>query len=335
MSMDKDAFWQVIDAVNGRVAKNDLDGILQATKEELGEFSQTDIAVWVNHQYYYKDLADTSGLFAAACCLNNFMSDDGFTDFRMWLISQGKDVYLAALKNPDSLAALDTPVDTTRFEPYGYVGMDAYDQWDMHGDVYEDRAENPLTRAQKTDIRAEIEYFPHDVAGESAAAHLPDMCAKYLAPGAPLKFRYTPLFDVRANGPENTSMLEKMKQAALLVESMTDSRFVDGIAGAYIHPGRESNLAVNMYKELDLNARLTRITFDANIRKMGGSMNAAGLMRLQQEVGVTHALLLALETETYHLTPDELKQFDDFVRELDAGRLEQQQADGPGLEQTM
>jgi hypothetical protein len=35
--------------------------------------------------------------------INGGMSDDGFTDFRYWLISRGRDVYERALADPDSL----------------------------------------------------------------------------------------------------------------------------------------------------------------------------------------------------------------------------------------
>ncbi|MDD4496516.1 MAG: DUF4240 domain-containing protein, partial [Eubacteriales bacterium] len=72
------------------------------------------------------DMADTGGVFAASCFFNDYMSDDGFNDFRMWLISRGRDTYMAALKNPDTLADLEMPEDIqstmdTRWEGYGYV----------------------------------------------------------------------------------------------------------------------------------------------------------------------------------------------------------------------
>jgi len=38
----------------------------------------------------------------------NGCSDDSFDYFRGWLIAQGKDVYLAALHDPDSLADVET-----------------------------------------------------------------------------------------------------------------------------------------------------------------------------------------------------------------------------------
>lgn len=182
--MDKNIFWQVIDQVNKEVSPTDLDGIIRVTTEKLVDYSQRESAVWSKYQQFYCDLADTTGLFAAACCLNHCMSDDSFHDFRMWLISQGREVYMAALRSPDSLAKRDTPINTTRFEPYGYVALDAYDLRDMHGDMYEEKERNPLTAEQKEEIRAEIQYYPRRVTPENAEAHLPNLYAKYLIPGS-------------------------------------------------------------------------------------------------------------------------------------------------------
>lgn len=330
MSMDKDTFWKIIDEVNSEVSRTDLDGIIEKTKLKLcADYSQQEIAQWSNYQQYYKDLADTSGLFAASCCLNDCMSDDGFTDFRMWLISQGKEVYLAALKNPDSLAGLGVPANTTRFETYGYVAYDAYDLWDMHGDVYEEKDRNPLTEAQKAEIRAEIEYYPHQVISENAEMHLPDLHTKYLDRGVLLSFSYQPWVTPPPDTPGIMTELEKLKNAARLIEDMTGSRFKHSSGGAFIYPESASDayLAINMRKESDYGANLYRVRFDANLQTMGKKLDAAGLMRLQQEAGVAHALLTALEMVPYNLTPEEMREFNDYVRELEE-QLEAQEASG-------
>lgn len=80
--MDKLTFWQIIDRVNRQVAADDYDGILRATRESLTVFDPEEIADWGSIQRYYRDLADTGGVFAASCFLNAYMSDDGFNDFR-------------------------------------------------------------------------------------------------------------------------------------------------------------------------------------------------------------------------------------------------------------
>jgi hypothetical protein len=56
-------------------------------------------------------------------------SDDGFIDFRSWLISKGQTVYEASLKDPDSLADSITPHDgACQFELFQYVAVDAWSQ---------------------------------------------------------------------------------------------------------------------------------------------------------------------------------------------------------------
>ncbi len=185
MTMDKNTFWQIIDRVNRQEAADDYDGILRATKEILTGYDPEEIADWGSIQRYYKDLANTGGVFAASCFLNNYMSDDGFNDFRMWLISRGKDVYMAALKDPDTLADLELPEDIqstmdTRWEAYGYVANDAYEEVLPDGDIYDMMEQRPLTVAEKADIRVEIEYFPHDIRENiTGAQFFPKLYGKY------------------------------------------------------------------------------------------------------------------------------------------------------------
>ena len=54
-------------------------------------------------------------------------SDDGFIDFRAWLIAQGKEVYMNALRDPDTLADIE-PYGDCCFECLSYVGDYAYEQ---------------------------------------------------------------------------------------------------------------------------------------------------------------------------------------------------------------
>ena len=53
----------------------------------------------------YMELADKYGLWNAATLIHeDGCYVDGFEDFRAWLIFQGRETYLAALRDPDSLA---------------------------------------------------------------------------------------------------------------------------------------------------------------------------------------------------------------------------------------
>ena len=77
--------------------------------------------------HIYEELADQYGLWDAASIMMEWCSDDGFIDFRAWLIAQGREVYLAALKDPDSLADVE-PYGNCCFESLSYVGDATYRQ---------------------------------------------------------------------------------------------------------------------------------------------------------------------------------------------------------------
>lgn len=76
----------------------------------------------------YEDLADQYGLWDAVSVIKEYgCSDDGFIDFRAWLIAQGKEVYMNALRDPDTLADIE-PYGDCCFECLSYVGDYAYEQ---------------------------------------------------------------------------------------------------------------------------------------------------------------------------------------------------------------
>ena len=66
--------------------------------------------------HIYEELADQYGLWDAASIMMEWCSDDGFIDFRAWLIAQGREVYLAALKDPDSLADVEPYDELPKFQ---------------------------------------------------------------------------------------------------------------------------------------------------------------------------------------------------------------------------
>ena len=68
-------------------------------------------------------------------------SDDGFEYFRRWLVSRGRDIYAAALANPDSLANVDLSSRSFwEFEEIYYVAVAIFKEKGGEGDV-RDRSE--------------------------------------------------------------------------------------------------------------------------------------------------------------------------------------------------
>jgi hypothetical protein len=124
--MDKDFFWQVIDNINKKAQRNDHYDILQNAGNQLMQYPASDIADWKNIFQYYKGLAERNIVYAAAIAINGYVSDDGFIDFRAWLISQGRVVYMNAMRNPDSLADVDIEGESAFFETFSYIADYAY-----------------------------------------------------------------------------------------------------------------------------------------------------------------------------------------------------------------
>ena len=104
--MDKETFWKVIGEVNRCVEDGDQEAVLEATQRKLMEYSAVDIARWHEIKGVYMELAYRNDLWAACAATGTHCSDDGFMDFRSWLISRGKEVYMNAMRDPDSLAAV-------------------------------------------------------------------------------------------------------------------------------------------------------------------------------------------------------------------------------------
>lgn len=112
----------------------------------------------------------------------NGCSDDGFIDFRAWLVGQGREVYLAALKDPDSLANAPSYQDF-RFGDLPYMGDHAYEELTGR-DTFQDfdPAEYRMLAAE---IKKNIQYgkgIGYPYTWSEAAAYLPKLCSKYLTP---------------------------------------------------------------------------------------------------------------------------------------------------------
>ena len=108
---------------------------------------------------------------------------------------------------------------------------------------------------------------------------------------------------------DDFSNLDNIETAVSLIESMTGCRFTTGLGGVFIYPDSDAYFTVNMRDKIDFKAELCRISFDANIRKMGQPMNADDLLKFQQEVTNIQTLLAILETREFVLTPNEMTEF--------------------------
>lgn len=187
IEMNQETFWALL-----REAKDKCGQNLRAEADWITEqllFMGSDQAL-AFHEIMdaYKELANRYGLWNAADLMMDWCSDDGFIDFRAWLIAQGKEVYLAALKEPDSLAEV-TPYGGCTFESLSYVGYHAYEK--LTGRCAYDDAfhgyDPQMVDALKAELGKEIVYKPgieKPLSWKEVAEQMPRLCAKYLSPEA-------------------------------------------------------------------------------------------------------------------------------------------------------
>ena len=126
--MNKEQFWRIVEDVRTSTDPKDQNAILSALGKRLRGLPSKEIMDFHEIFYFYQNVAYRDELWAASAAMGAHYTDDGFIDFRSWLISQGRDVYLAALKDPESLAEVDTNGQSLDFEQYAYVAYKAYAQ---------------------------------------------------------------------------------------------------------------------------------------------------------------------------------------------------------------
>ena len=133
---------------------------------------------------------------------------------------------------------------------------------------------------------------------------------------------------------EQLSELEKLQQAAQLIEEMSQGRLLvcpSVVGQVYIRPQHNSNLGMDMRIDSIPGQPHYRITFTAQLRRMGTDMVADDLRALLSEVGQTYALMTALEARRYTPTGEDLTAFRDGL----AAQQEQERSDFSALGHTI
>jgi hypothetical protein len=122
--MNTDQFWQIIEATHAATREEQLEKfrreLRRLTPRELIEFWR--LFVERSFAAYRWDL-----WLVAWLCQGGSCSDDGFMDFRNWLISRGRAIYAAALEDADTLADEMRRTEDPEFELFGSVPCQAYE----------------------------------------------------------------------------------------------------------------------------------------------------------------------------------------------------------------
>lgn len=177
--INQDSFWDLIHEAKNACGQ-DMDAMLAYLKDRLVSMGPTQAQNLHDIIHAYEDLADKFGLWDAAGIMKEYgCSDDGFIDFRAWLIAQGREVYFAALADPDSLADV-VPYGDCCFEQLSYVGDYAYEQ--LTGKSAYDQTDWSAYEALLMKLEQDIVYkdgieFPRE--GADLKKYLPRLCAKH------------------------------------------------------------------------------------------------------------------------------------------------------------
>lgn len=104
-----------------RVARGDLELACGAFRTELEALSDHALLRVVYDFSAAMIAASTTALWGAAHVIHGGCSDDMFWDFRTGLVALGRDRFLRALADPDSLARVADVEERTLFEGFQYV----------------------------------------------------------------------------------------------------------------------------------------------------------------------------------------------------------------------
>ncbi len=136
--MTEDQFWNLIAESRSVISAVEIEGNMERQNEKLAELLGV-LSLDGAEEFYrfYLDLwgeAYTWDLWCAATIIEGGCSDDGFMDFRSWLVSMGKEAYEKALENPESLAviAADPTIEVCGFEgfpPVSEAVIDRAEDW--------------------------------------------------------------------------------------------------------------------------------------------------------------------------------------------------------------
>jgi hypothetical protein len=172
--MDKNEFWKIIN--DARETAGRWQDMYQPLVDDLTRLESGEIMKWQLIFEEYQGLSYKEKLWGAAMVMMNGCSDDNFDYFRGWLTAQGRDVFLGALADPDSLADVEavkifarevlsseyTPLsgyqNTPRFESVLSVAADAYESKPGNGDFYHALEGFSLSESEKAALIGEIRY---------------------------------------------------------------------------------------------------------------------------------------------------------------------------------
>jgi hypothetical protein len=172
--LDLKRFWDIIDTACPADGDEEewYDGLIQT----VAKLAPEDILAFDWRFDALTSAAYTVDLWGAAYLINGGASDDGFYYFRCWLVCKGKQVYEAALANPDSLADVvqaDQEYEAEIYSAPGYAWLEATGR--AIEDFWAER--DKLPRNPRQELQGEDWNFDDD---EEVRRRFPRLARMYL-----------------------------------------------------------------------------------------------------------------------------------------------------------
>lgn len=124
--MTAEQFWKIIAEINAKAPDGSQKDMLRQAKKALGKLTLEELVAYDQIFHVYHRAAYRQYLWAASAALGASYSDDSFIDFRSWLISRGKQIYMDALRDPQSISKVIRKEEKLNFEVFAYAATEVY-----------------------------------------------------------------------------------------------------------------------------------------------------------------------------------------------------------------
>ncbi|GIF00222.1 DUF4240 domain-containing protein [Paractinoplanes rishiriensis] len=175
--MRTDDFWAIIGRATADRPASPAE-VAKRAAADLAAHDPEEIVAWARHLDKVMVASGTQDLWAAAYLINGGCSDEGFDNFRGWLIAHGREAVARSVRSPDSLA--DVPAVRSAADS-GAV-FEAEEVLSIANDAYQQATgselpvwDRPVTRPDANDLWD----FDNE---EEMQRRLPKLSALFLMP---------------------------------------------------------------------------------------------------------------------------------------------------------
>jgi len=149
--MNENHFWKIVDAT--LPAAGDRERQEDLLWQQLIVLPPKDVAAFASWFDRQIDRSDCDNVEVAFALISGVGADDGYHDFRCWLVSRGRVAYMAALNDPDSLSTVVTPEEDTHFADFSYVALGVYEHLTGEDCPHDQRPKLSYPPPEKWDTR--------------------------------------------------------------------------------------------------------------------------------------------------------------------------------------